>query len=213
ETELKLAGYELRLALPDGFAMERAETGDALGGYVFSPKPVAVGNTTTLSSVQLDLAQPQSSERGNVLARLFVVGLKDASPSALKDAVRFRDIQLSDANGDLVGFRLGEPIGFARPTMANALMQNYPNPFNPETWIPFRLAEDSDVTITIYDMQGKTVRSLELGRMGAGDYSSTSKAAHWDGRNVLGERVASGVYIYRLIAGSHMEMRRLVVLK
>ncbi|RKU06268.1 hypothetical protein C6501_19330 [Candidatus Poribacteria bacterium] len=72
----------------------------------------------------------------------------------------------------------------------NQLLQNFPNPFNPETWIPFRLAEERDVTIRIYTPTGKLVRSLSIGIMSAGDYSSQPQAVHWDGRNDNGERVS-----------------------
>ena len=93
------------------------------------------------------------------------------------------------------------------------LLPNYPNPFNPETWIPFELAEESEVSIAIYGMRGEVVRRLELGRMREGGYVTREQAAHWDGRNDLGESVASGVYVYEIKAGSHIERRRLVVLK
>ena len=94
-----------------------------------------------------------------------------------------------------------------------ALLPNYPNPFNPETWIPFELAESSRVKITIYNAAGQTVRVLELGQLPAGSYRSRSKAAHWDGRNALGEPAASGIYYARIEAGSFTALRRMVVLK
>ncbi len=93
------------------------------------------------------------------------------------------------------------------------LLPNYPNPFNPETWIPFELAEASRVKLTIYNAAGQTVRALELGQLPAGTYRSRSKAAHWDGRNALGEPAASGIYYARIEAGSFTAMRRMVVLK
>ncbi len=80
----------------------------------------------------------------------------------------------------------------------NALLPNYPNPFNPETWIPYQLAKDSTVTLTIYDISGNTVRQLFLGKKAAGDYGTQERAAHWDGHNQYGEPVASGVYFYQL---------------
>ncbi|RKY04073.1 hypothetical protein DRP77_04825 [Candidatus Poribacteria bacterium] len=94
-----------------------------------------------------------------------------------------------------------------------ALLQNYPNPFNPETWIPFVLAEDADVEIRIYDLSGRLIRRLELGRLRAGYYLSRGSAAYWDGRNEQGERVSSGVYVYQLIAGRKVISRKMVVLK
>ena len=74
------------------------------------------------------------------------------------------------------------------------LLANYPNPFNPETWLPYQLSNDAEVTIRIYSSNGQLVRSLELGFQQAGYYIDKSRAAYWDGRNYLGERLASGVY-------------------
>jgi hypothetical protein len=94
-----------------------------------------------------------------------------------------------------------------------SLLQNYPNPFNPETWIPFELSESADVTITVYSPSGQIVRTLELGALPSGSYTSRAKAAYWDGTNDMGERVASGLYLYRIEAGSFSAMRRMVILK
>ena len=93
------------------------------------------------------------------------------------------------------------------------LLANYPNPFNPETWIPYRLAEDALVILTIYDLNGQVVRTIDVGHQTAAVYESRSKAVYWDGRNRLGEQVASGVYFYHLSAGDYAATRRMVILK
>ena len=93
------------------------------------------------------------------------------------------------------------------------LLANYPNPFNPETWIPYRLAEDASVRLTIYDGTGHIVRTLEVGHRIASAYENRSKAVYWDGRNGLGERVASGVYFYTLTAGDYSATRKMMILK
>ena len=93
------------------------------------------------------------------------------------------------------------------------LLANYPNPFNPETWIPYRLAEDAFVTLTIYDGAGQVVRALDVGHRIAAAYENRSKAIYWDGRNHVGEQVASGVYFYHLSAGIYSATRRMVILK
>ena len=95
---------------------------------------------------------------------------------------------------------LGNLIVYEIPTETE-LLPNYPNPFNPETWIPYRLAEDAFVTLTIYDGEGQVVRTLEVGHRVAAVYESRSKAIYWDGRNKFGEQVASGVYFYHLSTG------------
>ncbi|MDE0317143.1 MAG: dockerin type I domain-containing protein [Candidatus Poribacteria bacterium] len=94
-----------------------------------------------------------------------------------------------------------------------ALLPNYPNPFNPETWLPYHLANASDVQITIYDTRGSIVRTLVLGHRTAGYYTDKNRAAYWDGRNSMGERIASGVYFYQLQADSISQLRKMVILK
>jgi len=93
------------------------------------------------------------------------------------------------------------------------LLQNYPNPFNPDTWIPFKLAQDISVTINIYDTKGQLIRTLHLGNQRAGIYLAKEKAAYWDGRNQTGEEVACGVYFYTLQAGQFKATRRMLIVK
>lgn len=93
------------------------------------------------------------------------------------------------------------------------LLQNYPNPFNPESWIPYQLANDAVVTISIYNVKGQLVRTLNLGTQKAGIYMTKNKAAHWDGKDAVGEAVSSGVYFYHLKAGDFFATRKMVILK
>ena len=80
------------------------------------------------------------------------------------------------------------------------LLPNYPDPFNNETWIPYHLAQSSDVEITIYDTEGRSVRRLAIGRQATGYYVDREKAAYWDGR---GERGEAGWerWVYLSVAG------------
>ena len=93
------------------------------------------------------------------------------------------------------------------------LLANYPNPFNPETWIPYRLAKAAEVTLDIYDTNGRLVRTIDVGFKPAAVYESRASAIYWDGRNANGESVASGVYFYQLQAGDHSATRRMVIVK
>ncbi|MBD3180836.1 T9SS type A sorting domain-containing protein, partial [Candidatus Poribacteria bacterium] len=88
------------------------------------------------------------------------------------------------------------------------LMQNYPNPFNPETWIPYQLSKPADVTIFIYNVDGRIVKRLKLGYMMPGYYIDRSRAAYWDGKNEAGEEVASGIYFYIIDAGDYRHIKR-----
>ena len=94
-----------------------------------------------------------------------------------------------------------------------SLLRNYPNPFNPETWFPYQLSRAADVTFAIYSVNGTLVRTLSLGHQAAGVYRSKSRAAYWDGRNALGEPVASGIYFYTLITGDFTATGKMLIRK
>ncbi len=93
------------------------------------------------------------------------------------------------------------------------LLPNYPNPFNPETWIPYHLSEPADVTLRIYAADGRLIRTLALGHQPAGIYESKSRAAYWDGRNAVGERVASGLYFYTLTTSDFAATGKMLIMK
>ena len=93
------------------------------------------------------------------------------------------------------------------------LLRNYPNPFNPETWFPYELSSSADVTFAIYSVNGTLVRLLSLGYQSAGVYRSQGRAAYWDGRNALGESVASGIYFYTFTAGEFSATGKLLIRK
>ena len=111
------------------------------------------------------------------------------------------------------GIRMLENLLVMFTPKETVLLPNYPNPFNPETWIPYHLNNDSDVVITIYDVNGMLVRQLDLGYQQAGFYADKGHAAYWDGRSIRGESVASGTYFYQLHAGDFSAMRRMVIVK
>ena len=126
-------------------------------------------------------------------------------------------VQIKAANDGSPDFRraigiLEALLRTVRPE-TTVLLANYPNPFNPETWIPYQLANASDVQITIYDTKGAIVRTLELGHQTAGYYTHKNRAAYWDGRNSLGGNVASGLYFYQLQADNISLTRKMVILK
>ena len=123
-----------------------------------------------------------------------------------------QQLELTDATF-LKGIRFLEQRLAALIPKENALLPNYPNPFNPETWIPYWLSKPADVTLTIYAVDGQIVRRLALGHQPAGIYQTRSRAAHWDGKNAIGELVASGVYFYTLTAGDFSATRRMLIMK
>ncbi len=153
------------------------------------------------------------------------LGQTQAAPSlhpASLEMFTVTDIQewLAEAQGlDLTDPKLQSGIRFLEQLLSvlvpkeTELLHNYPNPFNPETWIPYRLAEDAFVTLTIYNQRGSVVRRLNVGHQTASVYESRSKAIYWDGRNAVGDRVASGIYFYTLTAGDYSATRKMVILK
>ena len=95
----------------------------------------------------------------------------------------------------------------------NALLANYPNPFNPMTWIPYALAQDAYVTLYIYDVSGRVVRTLDVGPRKAGLYIGHGSAAYWDGRDTAGQAIASGVYFCTIQAGKFSATRKMLMIK
>ena len=147
--------------------------------------PTIVG--VKLSAVQIDIIQEQID---------LLIATNDRSPAAMRTLVYLQQLLATET----------------RPERTQ-LFANYPNPFNPETWIPYELATDTHVRITIYNTQGVVIRSLQFGHQSAGYYTGRDRAAYWDGRNALGEQVASGLYFYQLETDEMSSLRKMVILK
>jgi hypothetical protein len=113
----------------------------------------------------------------------------------------------------------GQDSDFPSPVSARfSLLPNYPNPFNPGTWIPYELAQASDVTIEVYSSAGQLIRSLALGRRAAGSYTFAEDAAYWDGTDNSAQEVASGVYfcVLRAVGTQHtvsQAVRKMILLR
>ena len=146
-------------------------------------------------------------------APALAVGSAELTPATIQGWI---DLAQVEDDGSAI-FDLGisklERLLQATVPEATKLLLNYPNPFNPETWIPYQLAKATDVTVSIYSVNGALVRTLALGHQAPGVYQSKSRAAYWDGRNELGESVASGVYFYTLIAGDFSATGKMLVRK
>ena len=111
------------------------------------------------------------------------------------------------------GILLLEQLVAALVPKETSLLPNYPNPFNPETWIPYQLSEPAEVTLHIYSVNGTLIRMLALGHQPAGMYHNKNRAAYWDGKNEIGEVVASGLYFYTLSAGDFTLTRKMLIRK
>ncbi len=153
------------------------------------------GSSDTLLLQYLDEAQhnleyAESDESGGVHNHIYVMAL-------LNDAV---------AKSDLILTGIAEsPGNIARQF---ALLQNYPNPFNPTTNIEFRIVNSEFVTLKVYDLLGREVKTLVDERKAPGAYT-----VQWDGANNAGRPAASGVYLYRLQAGKYTAMRKMLLVR
>ena len=157
------------------------------------------------SAVWADLNRKSVVEAGDRLK----VALYDDRGSIVSGPFQ-RTVTTSDIRNAFLSLQLN--VGDVQP-QDTLLAQNFPNPFNPETWIPYQLSKATEVKIDIYDISGHLVRSLNLGWQPLGAYMMPSSAAYWDGKNAVGERVASGIYFYTLQTSDFAATRRMVILK
>ena len=147
--------------------------------------------------------------RAATVRDILEISARSSNPFIGVEPLRYT-VTAEDVKRSLI--QLPELVAYEIPAETK-LLHNYPNPFNPETWIPYRLAEDANVTLTIYDTVGQIIHTLDVGHRIASAYESRSKAVYWDGRNEFGEPVASGMYFYTLTAGDFSATRRMVILK
>jgi hypothetical protein len=158
----------------------------------------------------------------NVLVRVYrgegSGGLVDLTTQAMNGDATFRYVDDTVAPGKSYRYMIGvvdgdgefvSPIeSFTMPAAKTRLDQNSPNPFNPTTAIRFSLSERQNVTLVVYDVNGRRVRALVSGVRNAGSHTVT-----WDGRDNAGSTVSSGVYFYRLDAGKFSDTKKMVLLK
>ena len=164
-----------------------------------------------------------SQVRGNY----FAAATADLRYRSVMEAGDILELIVTDTNGSIASEKFNFTVNAANLENAvmtvtldgigtpkrSRLLQNYPNPFNPETWIPYHLAEAGAVSLSIYDAAGNLIQTLPLGYQSAGFYENRTHAAYWDGRNALGEPVASGIYFYQLTTPSFQHTRRMLILK
>ena len=178
-------------------------------------------------SVQVRNHRTNTVMTAQIRGNYFAAATADLAYRSVVEAGDRLELIVTDTNGNIVSETFSFTVDAAHLEDAvmtvsldsigtpkrSQLLQNYPNPFNPETWIPYHLAEAGTVSLSIYDATGRLVRTLPLGYQSAGFYENRTHAAYWDGRNALGEPVASGVYFYQLATPSFQQTRRMLILK
>jgi hypothetical protein len=217
----KLSPYvesgEVSLRIEDGRAVISTDAPVALGAVwvVLRSTDVEVGEPSLLDAAR-DMTISHKATTGSlrVLVRPAYEGQAATVASGSNDIVaipfegqgslELTDAQLSDRNGAIVTAALSK--GGLLPTQF-ALLQNYPNPFNAGTVMSFALAEESDWTLTIYNVAGQVVRTFH------GHAAASVVSLRWDGATEAGEPSASGVYLYRVIAGAHTAAKKMILMK
>ena len=190
-TGLASEGFRVKVKnLSTKASLTRVSAAEIVDGYNMTFVDLKVGNAARIGDV-LEI----SADSPNPL-----IGVKPMRHVVTVDDVKNSRVMLENL------------IAYEIPA-ETALLRNYPNPFNPETWIPYHLSEDADVSLTIYDVNGALVRTIDVGHQIAAKYDTRSKAVYWDGRNQFGEQVASGIYFYSLSAGDFSATRKMVILK
>ena len=190
ETGLKGEGFRV--------IVKNLSTGRAIAGMT-----QAKGAAYQLTVVEVETG------RAATIGDILEISAQSPNPFIGVKSLRYT-VKAEDVRQNLI--QLPTLVAYEIPAQTE-LLSNYPNPFNPETWIPYRLAADAFVTLTIYGASGNLIRTLDVGHQTAAAYESRSKAIYWDGRNEVGETVASGVYFYHLSAGDYSATRRMVILK
>ena len=160
-----------------------------------------LGEKVAAASSQMDVIEATPSSPEDVIIVRRALNELEAVPEksqSVEMTVQFLRAWLANANRDVRETRL---------------LPNYPNPFNPETWIPYQLADAVDVSMEIYDVGGRLVRTIPIGFKPVGYYLTRERAAYWDGRNETGESVSSGVYFLQFSAGDFTATQRVVIVK
>ena len=146
----------------------------------------------------LNLYSGEVDEAERLLASLVNLATEDSETESLVEEFQTKVgrapvLQTTSVEADRESFEIASASAVA----------NYPNPFNPTTEIRFTLAEGTDVTLTVYDVTGRIVAELFNGSLGAGDQRIT-----WDASGF-----PSGTYLYRLVAGDHVQTKSMILMK
>ena len=136
----------------------------------------------------------------------FHIMPKGAFMKTLMGIVKYKNSEYKlepRTNSDFVGELDGVKREESSVPFSFSLSQNYPNPFNPTTTIQYSIPKETGVSIKIYNILGQEIATLVNQRQTAGNYTATFDAS----------RFASGVYFYRLSAGSFSQVRKMLLLK
>jgi hypothetical protein len=162
----------------------RAEAGEKTG------HGMATLDTETIYNYDPEFADPGNGDLMVKNAELYTL----ASDGGLLGDLRWKDPTISAIIDHSAVSTVPEDF---------SLSQNYPNPFNPVTTIRYSLDKSSDISINVYNLAGQLVETLYAGKKAAGEYSITWDASH----------LSSGVYFYKLVSGSNVVTKKMMLIK
>ena len=216
-------------ASPTTYWVSKPDTGSSVDNLAPDP-PVGLAGEQSYVPEGLVLAWDPNSERDLAnyavyrgLSADFVPGPTNLIATPMDtllldngwewDKGYYYKVSAIDIHGNESGYAILAPDRITGGETPKALLttylgQNFPNPFNPVTKIEFGLDANAVMTLRIYDAAGRLVRTLVEGARPAGRYSEL-----WDGRDSRGAAVASGIYFYRLDAGSFTQTKKMVLLR
>ncbi len=208
ENAVDLAGFQFDLIATPGVDIQSVQLGDFLvktgnQASVLGPKTTDSGDRMVVGA--FSYGSNSGASGSGKLVRIAFAG----EPGSISlENFKFADHHGNPISQAYGNFELGQTLAFERLPEDFALEQNYPNPFNPETEIKYQIAHAGQVVLKVYNLVGKEIRTLVNEEQNAGYYQ-----AGWDGRNDMGEKVASGIYIYRLATGYFTQSKKMTLLK
>lgn len=153
---------------------------------------------------------PIDKNKGIDLSKYMLTGVGMTDGSTYWWRVRYRDrnLQWSDERSFIIGSNTKVEERSGAVVKESKLYVNYPNPFNPTTAIQFDIAGTGHVRMDVFNVNGKLVRTLVDKEMPSGQYSVI-----WNGTNDNGQKLASGIYFYRLTAKDYYSIKRAILIK
>jgi len=196
----ELYSAELGLSYDNSLlSLESVTPGDLLSGCYFE-------KNLTPGEIRLAAAGTQPIQGSGDLAYLTFKVLPQAQEGTTTE-LQVSRFCLNEASTGGFAFNVSIGSGTTTHPMEFSLAQNYPNPFNPETEIGFSLPVDCRVQLRIYNVTGQLVKVYQK------DYPAGAHSISWDGTNMKGENVGSGIYFYRMEAGDFVQQKKMVLMR
>lgn len=169
--------------------------------------PVSAKARHQVLGLDFDRREVASSLEAGRKVAITVSGLLlDGTPFSAADTIAV--LGAPGDGSDAPALSSEKPLVSELVVTPRAYLRAAPNPFNPTTTISFGVVQDGDVELVIYDLAGRSVKTLVSARLAAGDHEAT-----WNGRDDAGNQVSSGVYLYQLRTMHHVETKRMVLVK